>query len=723
MTYDLTDRQFVAFGGQPAGGSSSSTRYSNDTWTYRDGTWSAVCPTADSLGVQCGPTPAGRAGPLMTYDGADRVVLMTGGLGRNPAPNGSSTQGWQDLWQFTGGTWTNLTTSVPPMGLWDGTLCYDPVDGYVLAFTDTGGTWSFVGGRWAQLSPLDNPQPRSHAASFFDVAQGAVIMYGGVSTAGRALNDTWAFSGGTWSKVLVPLSPGERRSTASFPVLPEPIPAAYDSVRGVGVLIDPYGDGGNATWYFTNGVWQNATASLHDVPPTSLGASFAFNPMDGFGLFVDFAAIGAAGLTWAFSDPLQVSLGLTSTTIDASQSATWSASLSAGLPPFVTAILRSSASCTLLGTASPMPVLSCAGGSAGAYSVVVGFSDSLGRSANATYRLSVNADPAITINSARPDPSSAGVPVQFFATASSGTPPYSGFSWSFDDGATSTAFSPTHTFSTSGLHSASVQVSDSLGFPVSAQLEVLVHAGPSASVAANITTTDPGLPIEFSSSVAGGTGTLSCSWNFADGSTIAACTALHAFQSPGRYIVRFWTNDSLGAGGFDNVTVRVVRGLAAEVQLATPSPIAGGPVALALSGSGGLEPYTVQWWFGDGGVASGLNVSHTYGLPGTYAAAAEVTDSVGGRIWAQTMVTVAANQSSGSTPGSGTGSGIPPSGSMTVPLPRSTTAPSGSVPWLAFEIVGAFALALLWMRRELRLPAARRLRVGWIRRLLQSIRP
>ena len=717
-TWDGVDGRIVAFGGVTGYGGSSPI-YTNSTWTFTQGGWTNLCPGADYVG-QCGPSPSARAGALMTYDAADHVVLMTGGWG--PSISGGAAAPRDDLWSFSGTTWTNLTGSTPPAGLWDGQMTYDAADGFVLAITDTGATWSYLKGNWTELNTIGNAPARSHPALFFESAQRQAILYGGVGQSGRTLNDTWAFSSGAWSKLNVTQAPSDRRSTSKFPVLPESIPSGYDANLGVGVLFDPGGNGGNSTWIFTNDSWENVTLLLGPSLPRSVGATLTFDPLDGYGLLQEFLTPSSPAATFQLTDPMRVDLGSLSVLIDANQTATWTPQITMGLAPYRTYLMDGPSGCYLQQSDTASPILSCSVASAGTRSVTIGVSDALNRTANTSYTLSANADPTIQVNAARPDPSSVGIPVQFFASAASGTPPYSRFRWVFDDGTNSTAFSPSHAFATAGWHSATVTVTDSLGFPVSTHFEMAVHPGPAASAATNVTETDAGLPIQFSSSVVGGTGAISCTWNFGDGSTATGCEASHSFLRLGVFHPRLWANDSLGAGGEANVTVGIVSPLGLDIAApATPS-VVGEPVLLNAIDVGGIAPYTIQWWFGDGGTATGLNVSHAYGAPGTYTVASAITDAVGARVVSESAISVVASADPSNSTGSVSHRIVPPTGSMTVPGVRTTATPTQDLPWLALEIVVVAALVALWLRHDLAGRVRDPGRVGWVRRILRAAR-
>jgi PKD repeat protein len=64
----------------------------------------------------------------------------------------------------------------------------------------------------------------------------------------------------------------------------------------------------------------------------------------------------------------------------------------------------------------------------------------------------------------------------------------------------------------------------------------------------------------------------------------------------------------------------------------TNGPVYSVPLMTFLNASavGGTPPYAYAWDFGDGATSSVQNATHTYALPGTYAAVLTVTDSGGG---------------------------------------------------------------------------------------------
>jgi len=125
---------------------------------------------------------------------------------------------------------------------------------------------------WILLHPSTAPSKRDGQSMVYDIAAGAVVLFGGEGYS-HAFNDTWTFRAGVWTDLgLSHAPPG--RSFASFAYDP-------DSQRAIlfgGVPVSssiPMND----TWAFANGTWHRL--SVHGAPPAVFDASFVFDPAMG----------------------------------------------------------------------------------------------------------------------------------------------------------------------------------------------------------------------------------------------------------------------------------------------------------------------------------------------------------------------------------------------------------------------------------------------------------
>jgi hypothetical protein len=199
-----------------------------------------------------------------------------------------------------GEVWTSLDYSPPSTRAYSA-MVYDPSDGYVLLFggeSQSGkalnDTWTYSGGRWTQLEPTVAPAPRWGAAMAFDAADGYVVLYGGFNGT-TVLSDTWKYLDGKWTA----LSPKHRPSPLTFASM------ASDTAAGYVVLFGGYNSTAGAsgsTWEFRAGAWTQLKPAKH--PLGRWMASFAYVPSDGkdllFGGYNSTYAV--LGDTWTFDN-------------------------------------------------------------------------------------------------------------------------------------------------------------------------------------------------------------------------------------------------------------------------------------------------------------------------------------------------------------------------------------------------------------------------------------
>ncbi|MCI4324484.1 MAG: hypothetical protein L3K00_01165 [Thermoplasmata archaeon] len=350
LDYDPADGYVVLFGGL-------NTTYGilGDTWTYAAGKWTLLSPS---------PTPPARAQAAMAYSALDGKLVLFGGVGTGVY--------YSDTWTFVAGTWTKIATAVHPskrveFAMADGTsttnvllfggsgpvyylndtwtlhgliwakaiprvpaaetgatMTYDEKDGYVLLFggeTSTGysffgTTWKFLHGIWTPLFPAVSPSARAFASMAYDQADGYVVLFGGMSRFGVALDDTWSFVGGVWTALPGDTSAGGVPGV-SYPIGRFQSSMTYDAADGYlllfgGTNTSYYSGVGYVgdTWSYSAGVWTNmtpTTPTATNTPSQRASTEMTYDSEDGYVLLFSglqwnsISGYSSYADTWSFS--------------------------------------------------------------------------------------------------------------------------------------------------------------------------------------------------------------------------------------------------------------------------------------------------------------------------------------------------------------------------------------------------------------------------------------
>ena len=142
-------------------------------------------------------------------------------------------------------------------------------------------------------------------------------------------------------------------------------------------------------------------------------------------------------------------------------------------------------------------------------------------------------------------------------------------SWAFGNGQSSTAVSPSHTYTAAGTYQVTLTVTDNQGATSSSTQPVTVAAAPvnSPPVAA-FNVEQVGLVISVN-----GTGSsdpngsiASHAWNFGDGQTGGGATASHSYAVAGAYTVTLTVTDDQGASGTTSRQITVTAPLGSIAQ-------------------------------------------------------------------------------------------------------------------------------------------------------------
>lgn len=154
--------------------------------------------------------PAARCGHAMAYDSARQRTVLFGGFTAATLPQN---QFLGDTWEWDGTTWTQMTPKVAPAPREHHSMVFNARTGHVVLFGGYGphkqgndyfaDTWIWDGVRWADVTPMLSPQPRSWSAMAYDPSNGTVALFGGFP----AFADTWEWDGANWTDVTDQVAP------------------------------------------------------------------------------------------------------------------------------------------------------------------------------------------------------------------------------------------------------------------------------------------------------------------------------------------------------------------------------------------------------------------------------------------------------------------------------------------------------------------------------------
>jgi uncharacterized repeat protein (TIGR01451 family) len=195
------------------------------------------------------------------------------------------------------------------------------------------------------------------------------------------------------------------------------------------------------------------------------------------------------------------------------------------------------------------------------------------------------------------------------------------YTWSFGDGAASTAANPTHTYADVGVYTITLRVTNDFGED---EVTGTVAFAPRAAFTPSGSVIQLGDPVAFHNESTGSP-PLSYSWNFGDGSTSTETHPTHTYTAAGSYTVSLQVD---GLHGTDTVTGTV--NFRPKVNFSPrDSVIQLGQPLVFTSSSTGTAPFSYAWNFGDGATSSQANPTHTYTAAGSYTVILTVTNACG----------------------------------------------------------------------------------------------
>ncbi len=217
-----------------------------------------------------------------------------------------------------------------------------------------------------------------------------------------------------------------------------------------------------------------------------------------------------------------------------------------------------------------------------------------------------------------------------FTDLSTGGP--TSWQWNFGDGATSTEQNPSHAYTSPGVYTVTLTVSNPAGSDTEAKADhVRVYEPPQADFSADKTevAASETVNVQFTDLSTGEP--TSWQWNFGDGAASTEQNPSHAYANPGLYTVTLMVSNPAGSDTELRVDyIKVYEPPQADFT-ADKTEVAAGEVIQFTDLSTG-EPTSWYWNFCDGATSTEQNPSHAYANPGVYIVALWISNPAGSDI-------------------------------------------------------------------------------------------
>ncbi len=200
--------------------------------------------------------------------------------------------------------------------------------------------------------------------------------------------------------------------------------------------------------------------------------------------------------------------------------------------------------------------------------------------------------------------------------------------WTFGDGTTSTATSPTHTYTNSGVFSVVLKCWSASGCTRSMIYHDIIKVTTSVAIFnASPRVGCPPLTTSFNS--LSPTGGLTYNWNFGDGSSSSQANPSHTYNTPGNFDVTLIIRDSLGCTDTLKKVNYIQTINPAANYIPPPTTVGCGPLTTQFTdATAGANSWT--WNFGDGTTSTLQNPVHSFTVPGFYTVSLTTSSPNGG---------------------------------------------------------------------------------------------
>ena len=202
-----------------------------------------------------------------------------------------------------------------------------------------------------------------------------------------------------------------------------------------------------------------------------------------------------------------------------------------------------------------------------------------------------------------------------FTDTSRGSPVF--WNWDFGDGNFSSAQNPIHTYSSSGIFTVTLIVTNSSGCSDTLVKNHLVNRAPTPDFTGD--TVCYGFPTSFTNLTTSYLPITSYFWDFGDGNTDTSQNPIHLYSASGIYNVLISTTNSGGCNSF--ITISILVNSPPTANFIFDTVCLNNPTSFVSTSVGSPSPTLFIWDFGDGSPldsnTTGVN-SHIYASAGSY---------------------------------------------------------------------------------------------------------
>lgn len=210
-----------------------------------------------------------------------------------------------------------------------------------------------------------------------------------------------------------------------------------------------------------------------------------------------------------------------------------------------------------------------------------------------------------------------------------------GYGWDFGDGTNDSGIITSHSYADNGEYFVTLTVVDNEGAKSSKTSSVTVkNRSPEAQFIVSATILDKQETVTFDASDSHDPDGLvvKYSWDFGDGNTANGVRVSHSYNNVGAYIVKLTVTDNDGAKDLASATKTVRNHSPLAVITETIKTIyVGDTITFNAAQSYDQDGFIVsyEWDFGDGTIATGITVTHTYEDNEVYTVTLKVVDNDG----------------------------------------------------------------------------------------------